>query len=114
MNTNKKDLQITKENEVKIITSLFSELKEQNFTISVYDGELLHENQSLSNVLGFHKKLNSMLLEVRYEEIKGYFSFVFNNDHYGIFCLFDYNNIMSGFIEKTSSLINDLSRQLNI
>lgn len=112
----KNDLTITQQNEQKIITSLYNELKEHNFIISVDDGEEFHKDQSLPDVLDWHRNLDEMMLYVHNQDKEniGTVYLVFGNGSLGIYCLSDYSQKLEPLITKTDALIEKLMKEFDV
>lgn len=80
----KQELKLTDENQTKILTSLYHELGEQGFTLSVYDGELFNSVSSLDDILGLYHDLEEMHIHVTRGNYRAYASFMFWNGEDGL------------------------------
>lgn len=107
----KLQLQLTDENQTKILTSLFYELDEQGFTISVFDGELFNSVSSLNDILDLYHDLDVMHVHVQKGDYKACASFIFGNGEDGIYCMYDYSCSLENFISRTLAFIERLANE---
>ena len=104
-------LEITKQNEEKILNSFYSELKEQGFSFKVYDGELFNDVRSLDDILDLYHDLDVMHIHVQKDDYKGCASFIFGNGEDGVYCMYDYSYSLQekNLLTKTFNLIDELA-----
>ena len=104
-------LEITKQNEEKILNSFYSELKEQGFSFKVYDGELFHDECSLDDILDLYHDLDAMHIHVQKDDYKGCASFIFGNGEDGVYCMYDYSCSLENLIPRTLAFIERLANE---
>ena len=106
-------LEITKRNEEKILNSFYSELKEQGFSFSVYDGELFNKASSVDDILNLYHNLDVMHIHVQKGDYKASASFIFGNGEDGIYCMYDYSYSLQekNLLTKTFELIDELAEE---
>lgn len=104
-------LEITKRNEEKILNSFYSELNEQGFSFSVYDGELFNKVSSVDDILDLYHDLEMMSIHVKRGDYKASASFIFGNGEDGIYCMYDYSYSLQekNLLTKTFNLIDELA-----
>lgn len=101
----------TLENEIKILTSFYRELKHQGFSFTVYDGELYNEIETLDQILAFHSNLDEMSIHVERDNLKGCALFTFGSGEDGIYCIYDYSCSLESFISRTLAFIERLANE---
>lgn len=104
-------LEITKRNEEKILNSFYSELKEQGFSFSIYDGELFNKVSSVEGILDLYHNVEEMIIRVKRGNYKASASFIFGNGEDGIYCMYDYSYSLQekNLLTKTFKLIDKLA-----
>jgi len=104
-------LEITKCNEEKILNSFYCELKEQDFSFKVYDGELFNDVRSLDDILDLYHNLDVMHIHVQNGDYNASASFIFGNGEDGIYCMYDYSYSLleKNLLTKTFKLIDELA-----
>ena len=104
-------LEITKCNEEKILNSFYSELNEQGFSFSVYDGELFNKVSSVGDILDLYHDLDDMSIHVKKGDYKACASFIFGNGEDGVYCMYDYSYSLleKNLLTKTFKLIDELA-----
>lgn len=107
----KQELKLTDENQTKILTSLYHELDEQGFTLSVYDGELFNSVSSLNDILNLYHDLDEMHIHVKKGDYKACASFIFGNGEDGVYCMYDYSYSLKNLIGDTLALVDTLANE---
>lgn len=105
------EMQHARESEIKILTSFYYELKRQNFSLKIYDGELYNKIDSLDNLLALHRDLNEMLIYVERDNLRSIARFIFGCGEFVLYCLYDYSSSLKGFINETLMLMKTLANE---
>lgn len=83
--------QCARENEIKILTSFYNELKRQHFSFTVYNGERYIKIDSLNEIIAFHSNLDKMSIHVESDNLKGIAHFIFGCGEFVSYCMYDYS-----------------------
>lgn len=104
--------QCARENEIKILTSFYNELKRQHFSFTVYNGERYNKIDSLNEILAFHSNLDKMSIHVERDNLKGIAHFIFGCGEFVSYCMYDYSRSLKCFINETLALMEALATEI--
>ena len=104
--------QCARENEIKILTSFYNELKRQHFSLTVYNGERYNKIDSLNEILAFHSNLDKMSIHVERDNLKGIAHFIFGCGEFVSYCMYDYSRSLKCFINETLALMETLATEI--